>query len=150
MQIADAQALRNKSSTKTGVDLRWHKPEEYKKLTKEQRSELYTWQNTKEGKEIISKQKKDARVSNKPSRASKYKTKIAALEAELKAAKEDPTVEEMSNIIQAAHASHVASVQLPPPPQNIPPPATSPHVAAALELRKILKRKREENTPPQE
>ena len=31
---------------KTGVDFRWHKPEEYKHLTTSQKSELYTWRNT--------------------------------------------------------------------------------------------------------
>lgn len=41
--IADANALQNKSQSRTGVDLRWHKPEEYRKLTKDQRIELYAW-----------------------------------------------------------------------------------------------------------
>ena len=45
--IADTQALKNKSNSKTGVDFRWHTPEEYTKLTKEQHSELYQWQHTK-------------------------------------------------------------------------------------------------------
>jgi hypothetical protein len=41
--ISDTNALRNKSQSKTGVDLRWHKPSEYKQLNKEQRAELYEW-----------------------------------------------------------------------------------------------------------
>ena len=58
--IADAQALKNKFHSKTGVDLRWHTPEEYAQLNKAQRAELYTWQQTKEGKATTMKQKKAA------------------------------------------------------------------------------------------
>ena len=43
MNISDASGLRNKSTSKTGVDFCWHKPEKYKTLTKEQKSELYEW-----------------------------------------------------------------------------------------------------------
>ena len=42
--ITDAQALKNKSNSKTGVGLFWHTPEEYSRLNKYQRSGLYQWQ----------------------------------------------------------------------------------------------------------
>ena len=35
--------LKGKQDSKTGVDFRWHTKEEYVKLTKEQRTELYQW-----------------------------------------------------------------------------------------------------------
>ena len=39
--------------SKTGVDLRWHKPHEYKALSSEQKDELREWQNSNDGKKII-------------------------------------------------------------------------------------------------
>ena len=39
----------------TGVDLRWHTPQEYRLLTKEQKDELHQWQQSAAGKEVISK-----------------------------------------------------------------------------------------------
>lgn len=141
--VSDAHALKNKSSTKTGVDLRWHKPEEYKLLTKEERMELYTWQTSKEGKAVIAKQEKEAGVSAKPSRNKKLKAKVATLQAEHKEVNKEPTLEELTTLVASAHSA--TSLLLAPPPQNILPPSltTNPHVAAAIELRKILKRKRE-------
>ena len=53
--IANAQALKNKSNSNTGVDLRWHTLDEYAELNKDQRSELYQWQKTKDGKATIQK-----------------------------------------------------------------------------------------------
>ena len=38
-----AANLQNKSKSKTGVDFRWHQPEEYKKLNPAQKQELYEW-----------------------------------------------------------------------------------------------------------
>ena len=38
-----AANLQNKSKSKTGVDFRWHQPEEYKKLNPAQKRELYEW-----------------------------------------------------------------------------------------------------------
>ena len=43
----------------SGVDLRWHTPNEYRELSKEQKDELHTWQQSTAGKEVISKSKKD-------------------------------------------------------------------------------------------
>ena len=56
--------MRNEQLTKTGVDLRWHTPEEYKKLSKAQRKELFDWQNSKKGKKAIKKEK-DAYMASK-------------------------------------------------------------------------------------
>ena len=47
--------LQGKKHSKTRVDLRWHNKVKYAKLTKEQRSELYNWQQTKDSKDKMSK-----------------------------------------------------------------------------------------------
>ena len=47
--------LKGANDSKIGVDLRWHSPKEYKLLSKEQRMELYQWQQTKDGKEALKK-----------------------------------------------------------------------------------------------
>ena len=39
----------------TGVDLRWHTPQEYRALSKEEKDELHQWQQSVAGKEVISK-----------------------------------------------------------------------------------------------
>jgi len=39
----------------TGVDLRWHTPQEYRALSKDEKDELHQWQQSAAGKEVISK-----------------------------------------------------------------------------------------------
>ena len=39
----------------TGVDLRWHTPQEYRALSKEEKDELHQWQQSAAGKEVINK-----------------------------------------------------------------------------------------------
>ena len=39
----------------TGVDLRWHTPQEYRALSKDEKDELHQWQHSAAGKEVISK-----------------------------------------------------------------------------------------------
>ena len=63
-EISDTQLL-GKGSSATGVDLRWHTKEEYSKLSKAQRQELYQWQQSKDGKEAKEKALKN---SKKPTR----------------------------------------------------------------------------------
>ena len=54
-RVNDA-TLQGKKHSKTGVDLCcWHNKVKYAKLTKEQRSELYNWQQTKDGNDKMSK-----------------------------------------------------------------------------------------------
>ena len=49
---------------KTGVSLRWHNPEEYAKLTAEQRTELWNWRhNQQDSSEGGSKKKKRSPVT---------------------------------------------------------------------------------------
>ena len=50
---------------KTGVDLRWHSPPEFKALSKEQKDELISWQKTDEGKATLNKSKAEKDKSGK-------------------------------------------------------------------------------------
>jgi hypothetical protein len=142
VQIADANALQNKSHSKTGVDLRWHKPEEYKKLTKEQRIELYSWQRSKEGRDSTQKQRSASGFKGKQNAKKKLQLKVAALQAQLDEASNEPTLEELTACVAAASA----------PPTTAPAtsPASSVHVAAAMKLKSILKRKRNDISNPSE
>ena len=135
--ISDANALRNKSTSKTGVDFSWYKPEEYKLLTKEQKSELYEWQRSKEGKAVTHQQKTKAGYKPKPSAKKKLQAKVAALEAALKEQESEPTVEEIAACISASQPAR-ATTSVPAAATEV----TSPHVAAAVALKGILKRKR--------
>ena len=50
---------------KTGVDLRWHAPKEFKALSKDQKDELMVWQKTSEGQATLAKSKQERDKSNK-------------------------------------------------------------------------------------
>lgn len=63
-EISDTQ-LKSKSQSRTGVDFRWHTTEEYRKLSKAQRQELYQWQQTKEGKDLKNKANSKRNMSKK-------------------------------------------------------------------------------------
>ena len=49
--ISDVTSSAKAGIGKTGVHLRWHTRPEYKKLPKDQNSELYNWRQTKDGKQ---------------------------------------------------------------------------------------------------
>jgi hypothetical protein len=136
--ISDANALQNKSQSRTGVDLRWHNPEEYKKLTKDQRIELYAWQRSKEGSAATQKQKAKVGYKGKPNVKKRLQSKVAKLEAIIKDHEKEPSLEDLTACIQAATASTPAL--LPPKPAT----PLQPAVAGAIRLKSILKRKRTE------
>ena len=55
----EASPKKRKSGTGlTGVELRFHTTDEYSKLTKDQKAELYQWRQTAEGKEAIKNEPK--------------------------------------------------------------------------------------------
>lgn len=91
--------LQNKSSTKTGVDLRWHTRKEYQALNKAQRAELYEWQQTKQGKKA-----KENAMKNNPKgtktptgkKKSGLKARIASLEKELEEKKDEEKSKKVS------------------------------------------------------
>ena len=137
VNISDANALRNKSTSKTGVDFRWHKPEEYKTLTKEQKNELYEWQRSKEGKSVTHQQRASTGYKSKTSAKKKLQSKVAALEAALKEQNSEPTLEELTACISAAQSAKGT-----PKSAVVATEAINPHVAVAIALKGILKRKR--------
>jgi hypothetical protein len=139
--VSDANALQNKSQSRTGVDLRWHNPDEYKKLTKEQRIELYAWQRSKDGSAATQKQKAKAGYKGKPNVKKRLQSKVAKLEAIIKDHEKDPSLEELTACIQAATATTPAPI----PPRVSTPMPQPPAVAGAVRLLSILKRKRGDN-----
>ena len=143
--ISDA-TLAGKSSSKTGVDLRWHTKKEYAKLNQDQKRELYEWQQTKDGKAMIEKQKaarkKAIESAGKQASKKELQARVKSLEAELEVMQSTETL--VSTIASAC--SQTSN----PPPQpaqgnaNNPSPTdqSNKSQAAALALRSILKRKR--------
>ena len=117
---AEISALKGQQDSRTGVDLRWYKPEEYKLLTKPQRIELSKWQKTKEGQAAMKDYRSRNNISTikKPSAKSKLKAKIKALEAQIN--KDSPETEAVPNVsaaqiqrfIQAAVSSATATKQV--------------------------------------
>ena len=137
-RISDVR-LKNQQQSKTGVDFRWHTPSEYRKLNKEQRAELYEWQQTKEGKEAIGKQKK-AGADKKQSDKKKLQSKVSALEAKVVELEKEPSLEELQACISAAAA--MVNNKDNKPDENNKDKAPSFDVAAAMAVKRILKRKR--------
>ena len=137
-----ASILKNASDSKTGVDFRWYKRSEYMKLTPEQKSELYEWQNSKEGKAQIAKERKQSPTSNSNR---KTKKQLAAQVKDLKAKLHDS---QNSTDTDEKIAACIASV-IPKEPVNGSSSATtatqSPnnYILAAQKVQKILKRKRD-------
>ena len=134
-QISDVK-LQGKAQSTTGVDLRYYKYDEYIKLNKEQKNELYMWQSTKEGKAIVSKQKAAAGIKGKGQASkNKWKAKVSALESKLKDLEDEgPSIAEIQACI-AAVAPTIAN------PASTPSDPT--YQTYALAVKKILKRKRE-------
>ena len=155
--------LKGKHNSETGVDLRWHTKKEYAQLSSEQKKELYEWQQTKDGKSVMNKSRQNSptNANNKKS----YKAQIKALKGELKASKEkETTTEEIAAAISTAFANipepkanaSSATVRIKP---TAPPAADKVDVptetnttygcqanAAAVAIKGILKRKRDESS----
>ena len=52
---------------KTGVDLRWHHPQEFKALPSNQKDELVTWQKSQDGQKTLDKSRMVAEKKRKQS-----------------------------------------------------------------------------------
>ena len=81
---------------------------------------------SKEGQAVTQQQKSKASYKPKPSAKKKLQSKVAALEAALKEQESEPTVEEIDTCISASQPAKATEV-------------TSPHVAATVTLKGILK-----------
>ena len=147
-ELSDVR-LKGKSDSKTGVDLRWHTKDEYSRLTKEQKSELYQWQQTKNGKEAMDKSKRSSKRKNLTKK--QLKAQVQSLEQKLVDKGNDLDTNEESKIpsISEIQALISSAVPLPPTPSSIPvqKPSKKPddryHLAAAA-VQQILKRSRKE------
>ena len=141
--ISDA-TLRGKSSSKTDVDLRWHKRDEYAELSPEQKHELYEWKKSKDGKAFINQSRRKyntSKTKHSGHTTRKYlQEKISELEAKLEngstVLETSPSFDELCTIIASDSV-------LAPTGTHIPrPTATKPHKIADLAIQKVLKRKR--------
>ena len=144
--VSDA-TLQGQGASKTGVDLRWYKKAEYDKLTKEQRAELYEWQQTKQGKKVIEAQKKQLGVgpSKRNAKKKNMQARIAALEKELKdrdeaGGKDSNTTDDSSQSFTAEEVRAMISEfkKRPSIYENI----DTGDSAASIQLSSILKRSR--------
>ena len=113
----------NGRGSKTGVELRWHKPNEYKVLTREQKDELREWQISNDGKKAIADAKESYFKNKKKRKANdnsnsegnskkKYSARIASLEKQIseQAAelKEQQKLAEISSALKANKSSQPA------------------------------------------
>jgi len=143
--------LKGKSDSRTGVDLRWHTKEEYSKLNKDQRAELYQWQQTKSGKDAIAKSRKNA--NRKGTTKKQLQAHVQALERQLEDLKDSKSNNsgEMTDIPSIAEIQAViaAANPLPPEPNATPIPKPSKrqddkYQLAAAAVQQIMKRSRKE------
>ena len=117
VRIADVST--KKSIGKTGVELRFYKRDEYKKLSKEQKDELYQWRQQQ-------KEKKNQAAGNKSIAAAVAKELAKQKEADSKAQKID---EEFSNYVMSlvtsakekANNAKVSGVQQKPKEEDSAP-----------------------------
>ena len=95
---------------KTGVDLRWYEQSEYQNLSKDQKAELTAWRATSEGKSATKEHfdshkgnnKKRKNKDNRKQQKKKFRARVAALEKELEANKEEKEKESKVSEIAAA------------------------------------------------
>ena len=106
---------------KTGVELCFHKPKEYKNLTDEQKDELRQWRQSKEGKRavIAEKQKRNGKGTGKTLK----KKEIAAINALIKLHEKKEEEKEQGNGEEEENVEKKIS-------------------AAALKVKRIMKRTR--------
>ena len=107
-QVSDV-TLKGKADSKSGVEFRWHTKEEYRKLSTEQKKELWQWQNTKAGKNEMKKSR--ASIAGKSGNKRGLKSRIASLEKRLETGPNEnstdgtiPSIEQISAVIAATKA----------------------------------------------
>ena len=136
----------------TGVEYRWYKKPEYEKLTKEQRVELYTWQNTREGKEARKKNSPNGNPRDKKGDTRDKKAMRKTIKS-LMAASNKVQQQMDQDMLQIASALDVPKVPVPPGRANAPPPAAAAPIISVVEgiVQRIADRKRKiSNTEDEE
>ena len=142
-------ALKNASHSNRGVDLRWHTPAEYAKLTKEQRQELYHWHQSKEGKAKIAKEHASKSSSNQNSNKltkKQLQARVKALEAKNASGGSSGGESEGSTIggLSAVIAETVESEKKASAKRKVtfdPNSKEGKYTIAAQKIQKIIKRK---------
>ena len=141
---AEVASLKIKSGKgpKTGVDLRYHAFHEYKKLTREQRTELREWRRTPEGQAATKAAKASSEKSAKKKKQGDMerateKAIVAAVEKKVKEKLQEAKQQETDESEAEAHIMNVitkmANKSLPQPPA-----ATNRTAAGTSFLRSIL------------
>jgi hypothetical protein len=130
----------------SGVDLRWHTPQEFRNLTQEQRSELTKWQKSADGKSTLKKSREahanaKRKSGDSPNKESdKSNTEVNKKRKQwLKSFVKKPTglkhvmsvlaKEETTNAAFAATIGAMQSSSLPPAPNATPAPAPAASTA---------------------
>ena len=137
-----------KGRGKSGVDFRWYKPDEYSKLNKAQKRELWEWQQSKDGQKARKAHFESKGKGNKQLTRKQLLAKVNALEKKV-ASKDDegsgsedegiPSISEITALIEGAHKQ---------PEKNAKPTAPAkrneadPYTAAAVSIQQIIKRKK--------
>jgi hypothetical protein len=135
----------------SGVDLRWHTPQEFQALTQEQKQELVSWQKSPDGKSTLKKSRDEHRKKRKSQGASggdKQHTPSEAANVNkkrkqwLKSYVKKPSglkhvmavlaKEETTNAAFISSLNTIGTQSLPPPASGtvMQPPASTPQVAA--------------------
>ena len=157
--------LKGKQHSKTGVDFRWHTPDEYHRLSKEQRQELYQWQKTKQGKAAMSKSRARSGQGRRTSNINKMskkqlRAKVAALQGSNGDFDDDSkgeetyesnhnqksfTLDQVKAMISAAasHQPKQVNIEDKPPPSSNKRKATDEYAAAALHLQEVIQRSKQ-------
>lgn len=135
--------LKNKSQSKTGVDLHWHASDEYKQLNLSKKKELYEWQHIKEGQAAVKLERKAiGDASKSPKTKKRLQAKVKSFEA-----KDDdlsnqdsspvPSLLDLESMISnaALNVWQLAITALP----CVQKPNSVSVLAAAIQLQSILK-----------
>jgi len=127
----------------TGVEYRWYKKPEYEKLNKEQRVELYAWQQSREGKEAT-KKRSSGNFPNPKDNAAKEKKAMRKTIKSLMASNSKVQQQMDQDMLQIASALAVPKAQAPTGRAAAPPPAAAAPIVSVVEgiVQRIADRKR--------
>jgi len=117
----------------TGVEYRWYKKPEYEKLIKKQRMELYTWQNTREGKEARKKNSPSGNPHDKKGDTRDKKAMKKTIKSLMPASNKVQQQQMDQDMLQIASALAVPKVPVPPGRANAPPPAAAAPIISVVE-----------------
>ena len=141
--VAAADGTLKPRAGKTGVELRYYKQSEYRKLSDEQKRELKVWRQSKSEKDDGKSHARDDddKSGTKPSK--KFKREIKAVLGDLMKDIESKKQKEASEISQISAV--LSSLQSAPTKAPAPAPTPDPISSAARNLQSILKRSSKPN-----